>query len=77
MNSVTDNPLIFKNEEITSDVSPDRVFKVNGDTWTILSGGNFHGEILSRNEFISEAADFLRICNAKIYLNVERQANYL
>ncbi len=25
----------------------------------------------------SETADFLRICNAKIYLTVERQSNYL
>lgn len=71
MNSVTDNPLIFKNEEISSDVSANRIFHVNGNAWTILSGGNFHGEVLS------QAADFLRICNAKVYLNVERQANYL
>ena len=72
MNAVTDNPLIFKNEEITTDVSPDRIFKINDDVWTILSGGNFHGEVLSCNFLTTEAADFLRICNAKVYLNVER-----
>lgn len=47
INAVTDNPLIFKEDEITPDVSKERIFKFKGKRWTVLSGGNFHGEIVS------------------------------
>jgi histidine ammonia-lyase len=47
INAVTDNPLIFKDDEITPDVSKERIFKFKGKRWTVLSGGNFHGEIVS------------------------------
>lgn len=47
INAVTDNPLIFKNEEISEDVCEERIFRFNENKWTILSGGNFHGESLS------------------------------
>jgi histidine ammonia-lyase len=48
INAVTDNPLIFKNEEISPDVDENRIIHIGNDKWAILSGGNFHGECLSR-----------------------------
>lgn len=66
MNAVTDNPLIFKDFEITSDVQKNRIFEINGVKWAVLSGGNFHGEC------IGTKADILRMCNAKIALTIER-----
>jgi histidine ammonia-lyase len=49
INAITDNPLIFKNEEISEDVDENRIIHFGNDKWAILSGGNFHGECLSRN----------------------------
>jgi histidine ammonia-lyase len=47
--------------------------------WCVLSGGNFHGEYLSRNIHIlfKEMGDMIRICNAKIGITVERQTTYM
>ena len=58
--------MIFRDHEISNDVHENRIFEFNGSKWAILSGGNFHGENLS------QTADVLRICNTKIYLNIER-----
>ena len=47
INAVTDNPLIFRDDEISKDVHENRIFNFNGQRWAIISGGNFHGENLS------------------------------
>ncbi len=69
LNAITDNPLIFRNEEITADVSSLLNFK--DSTWAIISGGNFHGENLTA------IADLISLSNAKIALTIERQLTYM
>lgn len=71
LNAVTDNPLIFRDEEISSDVDPAYILPFNGSRWAILSGGNFHGENLTA------IADLIALSNAKIALTIERQITYL
>lgn len=71
MNAPSDNPLIFKNYEISNDVGEHRTFKYKDDMWCVLSGGNFHGE------YLSQMGDMIRICNAKIGITVERQTTYM
>ena len=66
MNAPTDNPLIFKNSEISSDVPQERIIEFKGDKYAVLSGGNFHGE------YLSQSADIMRLCNSKLYITVER-----
>jgi histidine ammonia-lyase len=70
LDSVTDNPLFFKNEEILN-VSPEKVWSVNGDMWAVLSGGNFHGECLTT------IADAICAANVKIAYTLERQISYM
>jgi histidine ammonia-lyase len=71
LNAITDNPLIFKNSEITSDVLANRIIPFDNNKWAVLSGGNFHGENLT------SYADTIAIANAKIALTIERQLTYL
>ncbi|NGX27853.1 MAG: Histidine ammonia-lyase [Candidatus Anoxychlamydiales bacterium] len=71
LNAITDNPLIFKNEEISSDVQSSRILDFNEDSWGVFSGGNFHGE------YLATAADILAILNAKLAITMERQISYL
>lgn len=71
MNAPTDNPLIFKNEQISPDVSLERIIEFNNNKYAIISGGNFHGEILS------QSADTIRLCNAKIFITMERQTTFM
>jgi histidine ammonia-lyase len=71
MNAVTDNPLIFEGDAISADVSKDRLIPYLGSQWATLSGGNFHGELLTT------IADAMTAANAKIALMLERQITYL
>jgi histidine ammonia-lyase len=71
INAITDNPLIFKNEEISSDIAPNRIIPFENNSWAVLSGGNFHGE------YITTASDYLAAANAKMALTMERQMTYL
>jgi histidine ammonia-lyase len=71
LDAVTDNPLIFKNEEISSDVPEGRRIPFGGDEWSVLSGGNFHGETLAT------ALDTLRALNSKLALTLERHMTVL
>jgi histidine ammonia-lyase len=71
LNAVTDNPLFFKGEEISNDVDPKKIWSVNNECWTVLSGGNFHGECLTT------IADTLCASNAKIAFTLERQISYM
>ena len=71
INAVTDNPLIFKGSQISSDVDQACQYSFNGDTWAVLSGGNFHGENLTT------AADGIALANAKFALTIERQITYM
>jgi histidine ammonia-lyase len=71
LNAVTDNPLIFRDHEISLDIHPSRLFSFNDSTWAVLSGGNFHGENLTT------IADLIGLSNGKIALTIERQITYL
>ena len=71
LNAVTDNPLLFKEEEISSDVSLERILHFSGQRWAVLSGGNFHGEC------ITTICDVICGANAKIALTLERQITYM
>ncbi len=71
MNAVTDNPLLFKDEEISRDVEPDRILSHNGSKWMVVSGGNFHGE------YLTTIADTIATANVKIALTMERQMTFL
>jgi histidyl-tRNA synthetase len=71
MNAVTDNPLIYKNEEISKDVSENRIFKIKNNKFSVLSGGNFHGE------YITRVCDNLRTCLVKTVLTMERQITFI
>ena len=71
LNAVTDNPLIYRDKEISDDVHPGRLFEINGKKWAVLSGGNFHGE------YIATIADTLTLANAKIALTMDRQMTYM
>ena len=71
LNAVTDNPLIFLNEEISSDVPVENIFLSEGKRCAVISGGNFHGEPLTT------VADVLCMANAKIALTLERQITYV
>lgn len=71
LEAVTDNPLIFRDEEISQDVNPERIINYKGKKWCILSGGNFHGEKLATY------ADILAQLNAKICLTLERHLTFL
>lgn len=59
------------NNEISKDVDKRRLIQFNGNSWVVLSGGNFHGECCV------SVADSLNIANAKIALTMERQLIYL
>lgn len=71
LNAITDNPLIFRDHEISPDVEPHRIISANNQLWTVISGGNFHGENLTA------IADLIALSNAKIALTIERQMTYL
>ncbi|OGN64869.1 MAG: hypothetical protein A2888_00990 [Chlamydiae bacterium RIFCSPLOWO2_01_FULL_28_7] len=71
LNAATDNPLLFCNDEISSDVSACKRFIHGSDNWAILSGGNFHGEN------IATTADCIVTANAKLALTLERQISFL
>lgn len=71
LNAVTDNPLLFSEEEISPSVDPCWTYMFEGEKWAVLSGGNFHGESSAT------VADALAIANVKIALTLERQLTYL
>lgn len=71
LDAITDNPLFFRNEEISEDVCVDRKIDFEGQKWVVLSGGNFHGEI------ITTISDTIVAANAKIALTIERQITYM
>ena len=71
LDAVTDNPLIFKDYEISDDVYKGRMIPFEGENWVVLSGGNFHGEC------ITSMADTIAIANAKIAFTMERQITYM
>lgn len=71
LDAVTDNPLIFRNNEISPDVSKKRIISYKDQNWTVLSGGNFHGEV------IAKTADELVAFNPKIALTLERHLTFL
>ncbi len=71
INAVTDNPLIFKDSQISPDVDPACRYSFNNENWAVLSGGNFHGENLTT------AADGIALANAKFALTIERQITYM
>ena len=71
LDAVTDNPLLFKNEEILDSIGKEHQIKMGEDLWAVLSGGNFHGENLAT------AADVLCLANSKIALTLERQISYV
>ncbi|MCH9632637.1 MAG: Histidine ammonia-lyase [Chlamydiae bacterium] len=71
LNAVTDNPLIFKGNEISAEVSGLEKITFNGSPWCVISGGNFHGEN------IATSCDIIRLQNAKIALTLERQMTYM
>jgi histidine ammonia-lyase len=71
LNAVTDNPLIFRGEEISPDIRTSQRIHFQGLDWAVVSGGNFHGETSAT------VADILAITNAKVALTLERQITYL
>lgn len=71
LDAVTDNPLIFKGDELGSDIAAARQILFQEEMWTVVSGGNFHGE------YLTTAADSITMLNAKIALLLERQMTYL
>lgn len=71
LNAVTDNPLLFRGDEISADIGSERIFDQQGEKWAVLSGGNFHGE------YLTSVADSLLAVNAKLALTLERQITYM
>lgn len=71
LNAVTDNPLFFKGNEISTDVASNKTWSFDNELWTVLSGGNFHGECLTT------IADTICASNAKIAFTLERQITYM
>lgn len=71
LNAVTDNPLIFRGEEISDDVPQSRLIEFQGINWLVISGGNFHAE------YLTTAADAIALANSKIALLLERHMTYL
>ncbi len=71
LDAVTDNPLLFKDYEISDDVYKERMIFFEGENWVVLSGGNFHGEC------ITSMADTIAAANAKIAFTMERQITYM
>lgn len=71
LDAVTDNPLLFKENEISGDVALQRILFFEGERWVVLSGGNFHGEVLTT------ISDIICAANAKIALTLERQITYM
>jgi histidine ammonia-lyase len=71
LDAITDNPLIFRGDEISDDVAEGRIFTFNDEKWIVISGGNFHGE------YIATISDVLAMLNAKIALTLERQLTYM
>ena len=71
LDAVTDNPLFFKEEEISPDIFKERLIRHKNENWVVLSGGNFHGECLTT------IADAICIANVKIALTLERQITYM
>jgi histidine ammonia-lyase len=71
LDAVTDNPLFFTGDEITPGVDPKKIWSVDDELWTVLSGGNFHGECLTT------IADTICASNAKIAFTLERQISYM
>jgi len=71
IDAVTDNPLIYRRDEISDDISEKRKLEYQNEEWCVLSGGNFHGEV------ITTAADSLVAGNAKIALTMERHLTFL
>lgn len=71
LNAITDNPLIFRDDEISQDVDPSHIIPFKNSSWVVASGGNFHGEASGT------AADIFAIANAKIALTLERQLTFM
>ena len=71
LEAVTDNPLIFRGEEISGDVNKEVLLRFQDSNWLVASGGNFHGE------YLTTVADTIALANAKIVLLLERHMTYL
>ncbi len=71
LDAVTDNPLLFCGSELSDDIPKQNRFEFEGQEWAVLSGGNFHGEV------ITTLCDALVAANAKIGLILERQITYM
>lgn len=71
LEAVTDNPLIFRGAELGPELAHSRLIPFQGDSWAVLSGGNFHGE------YLTTAADTIALINAKVVLLLERQMTYM
>ena len=71
LDAATDNPLIFRGKEITPDVPMANRYNFEGEEWAVLSGGNFHGEV------ISTICDAIVAAQAKAALILERQITYM
>lgn len=71
LDAATDNPLIFCDKELSSDIPITKQFQFEGQTWAVISGGNFHGEV------ISTICDGIVAAQSKIALILERQITYM
>lgn len=71
LEAVTDNPLIFRGEEISSDANRELLLEFQDANWLVVSGGNFHGE------YLTMVADSIALANAKIAILLERHMTYL
>jgi histidine ammonia-lyase len=71
LDAVTDNPLVFCGSELSDDIPKENRFLFENEEWAVLSGGNFHGEI------ISTICDAITAAQAKVALILERQISYM
>lgn len=71
LDAVTDNPLLFCGSELSSDIPEENRFSFENEEWAVLSGGNFHGEV------ISTICDGIVAAQAKMALILERQISYM
>lgn len=71
LDAATDNPLIFCGKELSQDIPKENRYQFEGEEWAVISGGNFHGEV------ISTICDAIVAGQAKIALILERQITYM
>jgi histidine ammonia-lyase len=71
LDAVTDNPLFFYGAELSDNIPKENRYVFDKQEWAVLSGGNFHGEV------ISTICDSIVAAQAKIALILERQITYM